>query len=900
MNNLNTKLLLILFVLSGLLNSAIAQAPEGIIYQAEARDDKGKLIANSTLDVKITIHEDNESGNIVWMGLHEVTTNSYGMFVLVIGEGISDHIFEDIEWAEYFHFLNVQVKKPKKTDWVDMGTTQLLSVPYALHAKTAEKAIIDKVNDADANPENELITGAILDGNDLKITDAGGTNIVDLSNFSSLWAKNGADINYNGGNVGIGTTSPHGQFEVLGNNATGITSVGDFVVDTENKKVFVGRLSSTPFNSSDFIVRNRLGYQTFVVSAANYISLGNYNGSQEQMRVVFDGNTFGVGIGTTTPDEKLHIAGNMRLDGTFEDKDGEAGSAGQILSSTATGTDWIAASSGSNDADWTLLGSDMFSAVSGNVGIGTTSPARRLEIVAASDNPQIRLTRMDNSNLYAEFRVDPGGNLHIDPIGGVAYLNDDEIHMWKDGSTLTNFFSVNGNSYINSGNVGIGTINPLTRLQVDGNMTFAPAGLSSDESRFIGQSIASQSTFDANMGFGGMEIENLDVDGDDDSEQQIHFWTHDQGVTSERRMTIDINGNVGIGTTTPAEKLHLYSDENTRIKFNAGGRNAHIGYNTGQFEIGTEDQDEVQIITDGQVRMYFEAFGNVGIGTTTPDEKLHVAGNMRLEGTLGDEYGNVGSPGQILSSTGTGTNWITAPEIDDTDWIISEDNMYSALSGNVGIGTTSPVSKLEIVADSDNPPLRLTRMDDSNLHAEFEIDPNGNLAIHPSGGVVFLVNDDIHMWQEDGEIMTNVFSVNGDSYFNSGNVGIGTTNPLTRLQVDGNITFAPAGLSSDESRFIGQSIASQSTFDANMGFGGMEIENLDVDGDDDSEQQIHFWTHDQGITSERRMTIDINGNVGIGTTTPAEKLHLYSDENTRIKFNAGGRNAHIGYNAGQF
>ena len=79
----------------------------------------------------------------------------------------------------------------------------------------------------------------------------------------------------------------------------------------------------------------------------------------------------------------------------------------------------------------------------------------------------------------------------------------------------------------------------------------------------------------------------------------------------------------------------------------------------------------------------------------------------------------------------------------------------------------------------------------------------------------------------------------------TGKVGIGTTNPLTYLQVDGNITFAPAGQASNESRFIGQTIESQSSFDPNNGFGGMEIENIDVDGDNDSNQQIHCWTHDQ-------------------------------------------------------
>ena len=88
-----------------------------------------------------------------------------------------------------------------------------------------------------------------------------------------------------------------------------------------------------------------------------------------------------VGIGTDNPDEMLHIAGNMRLDGEFEDKDGDIGAPGEILSSTGgTGTDWIAVSSSGTDSDWTISGDDMYSAVSGNVGIGTDNQLSKLSV----------------------------------------------------------------------------------------------------------------------------------------------------------------------------------------------------------------------------------------------------------------------------------------------------------------------------------------------------------------------------------------------------------------------------------------------------------------------------------------------------------------------------------------
>lgn len=140
--------LFILLVTLGLVGNTFAQAPEGIIYQAEARDEKGNLIRNQTLDVLIKIIQDDATGQVVWEGLHEVTTSNFGIFVLIIGHGTntSGYVFENIDWGNHPHFLNVQVKttKGKKASaWIDMGTVQLLSVPYALHSKTAETVITE-------------------------------------------------------------------------------------------------------------------------------------------------------------------------------------------------------------------------------------------------------------------------------------------------------------------------------------------------------------------------------------------------------------------------------------------------------------------------------------------------------------------------------------------------------------------------------------------------------------------------------------------------------------------------------------------------------------------------------------------------------------------------------------
>ena len=140
-----TNFFFILLVALGWVGNTFAQAPEGIIYQAEARDENGNPIRNQTLDVLIKIIQDDAFGPVIWEGLHEVTTSNFGIFVLVIGQGTNNGgtIFEDIDWGNHPHFLNVQVKTKNSSTWIDMGTQQLLSVPYALHSKTAETVITE-------------------------------------------------------------------------------------------------------------------------------------------------------------------------------------------------------------------------------------------------------------------------------------------------------------------------------------------------------------------------------------------------------------------------------------------------------------------------------------------------------------------------------------------------------------------------------------------------------------------------------------------------------------------------------------------------------------------------------------------------------------------------------------
>jgi len=137
-----------LIMLMGNTSNTFAQAPKGFTYQAEAREASGKLLTNKALTVETTILEGSSSGSVEWKKDYSVTTDNYGLFTLIVGE--MDKIppvtgdFSAIDWGNGTYFLNVKILWAKK--WLDTGTTQLLSVPYALYAKSAGSANITETD----------------------------------------------------------------------------------------------------------------------------------------------------------------------------------------------------------------------------------------------------------------------------------------------------------------------------------------------------------------------------------------------------------------------------------------------------------------------------------------------------------------------------------------------------------------------------------------------------------------------------------------------------------------------------------------------------------------------------------------------------------------------------------
>jgi len=272
-----------------------AQAPQSFSYQAVARDLAGNIIANKAVSLRFSILDGSSSGTVVYQETQSATTNVLGLCNVSVGQGtVTSGNFSTIGWGSGGKFLKVEIDPNGGSSYTVMGTTQMLSVPYALYAANggATYNAGSGISLTGNTFSNNAVTDATLSGNGtagspLKIAQQGATTGQVLQWNGSSWtpatAGSGAAWNLTG-NSG---TNPSTNF-------LGTTDANDFVLKTNNT---------------------------------------------ERMRVTSGGN---IGIGTTSPLFALHAIGNAAgtaAVGVFSNTNatGNAALAGQNTAAAGTG-----------------------------------------------------------------------------------------------------------------------------------------------------------------------------------------------------------------------------------------------------------------------------------------------------------------------------------------------------------------------------------------------------------------------------------------------------------------------------------------------------------------------------------------------------------------------------------
>ncbi len=174
------KLLTILLCLPLLI---MAQAPQGFTYQGVATDNNGFELQNQTISIQASILSSSATGTTVWQETHTTSTDTFGLFNVVIGEGISTNggsstTFQEIDWGAASHFMKVEIDVNGGSNYVHVGTSQMMSVPYALYAENVHNLNMDS------------ILGAVYDS----INTSFSSGAMSVSTFGDTLTLNGQSI----------------------------------------------------------------------------------------------------------------------------------------------------------------------------------------------------------------------------------------------------------------------------------------------------------------------------------------------------------------------------------------------------------------------------------------------------------------------------------------------------------------------------------------------------------------------------------------------------------------------------------------------------------------------------------------------------------------------------------
>jgi len=726
-----------------------------------------------------------------------------------------------------------------------------------------------------------------------------GSNLTGIAGMpDGDWTISGSDM-YSAvsGNVGVGTATPGAKVHILSTDDT--TRAGYFLIDNASNAVSALYAET---NGSGYGMRGKhstignygalggfgygvLGYGLGDTSSGVYgystYSNGMYGRSINSTGVRGDSDS-GTGIsgssasgygvyGWSSSGYAGYFAGDVRMTG-FEMPTGA--NDGYVLTSDASGVgSWQPAAAGA-DSDWTLSGDDMYSAVSGNVGVGTSSPEGPLHVDVSGSATD--LYNADQALAIANNDVTPGN------IASLLFLHsDDEVSGRgaalmaqftdrSEGSESVDLHFITKNAGIitkkmtikSNGDLGIGTTTPSSRLDVSG-------GINADSVYQIeGNTVLSTS---------GTKALLVGVDaGGNNTGSYVTFVGDSAGYNNQGIWNTFLGYQAGYANTTGSSNTFLGTgtggfntdgDSNTYVGHLAGTHNVlgsgniFIGHEAGYREEGSNKLYIANSRDTSDVLIYGDfSTGNVGLGSLDPTVKLDVTGTVQMEGfrmPTGAIYGYV-----MTADTGGVGRWQPAAGVTDGDWTISGIDMYSAVSGKVGIGVTSPKKKLHIREGG--------ALLDGNISGVLYLGDYSDavdekyFGIHSDGETLNLGRADDALAS-----LTSALSILRNS-----NVGIGTMEPDYKLDVDGNAGFNDYIFHNDDEDTYFLFTTDKINLNAgNVPMITAEEATQDVVIINESSADVDFRVKSD-IDANTLFVQGSDGHVGIGTGIPARALHV--------------------------
>lgn len=255
----------------------MAQTPEMFNYQGVARDNSGNVLANQSIGLRITI--ENGITALQYQEVWNVTTNDFGLFNINVGSGsVTGGSFSGIDWSSGGPYsINVEMDASGGTAYQQIGISQLLSVPYALHAETS--------------------------GDGLPNGSSGQTIHHDGANWTAT-----SNLYNDGTNIGIGTTSPSSLLE-LKDDVSGTTKI---VVSNSDAGGSQNLRFEAGSGTAEMWFSNSANALTLKAIPSGSV-LNLYGRNNDGITIDDNGN---VGVGTGTPNSELEVNGDLEFSGS--------------------------------------------------------------------------------------------------------------------------------------------------------------------------------------------------------------------------------------------------------------------------------------------------------------------------------------------------------------------------------------------------------------------------------------------------------------------------------------------------------------------------------------------------------------------------------------------------------
>ena len=660
-----------------------------------------------------------------------------------------------------------------------------------------------------------------------------------------------------------------------------------------NREWFVG----SGYSNSGF----NIGYSA-TGSASSYSAQSKFNITTGGV-VTIPGN---VGIGTTSPSQKLQVSGSGTQRIYVTETSGGTNTALKSTSSAGyVGTD-------STDPFYIQTDSTTRIAIdtSGNVGIGTTSPDAKLDIEAAI-NPTIRLTNSTNPLGAAdvgtlEFFTKDASTGAARVISSIVCVNEADSPSVPDGQLAfkTSLGGANAQPATEKmridpvGNVGIGATAPGALLQVGGTTnsngssgSFNIAGATGVDSwarAYVVSNTNILSILQANntalQNGGAYRVTgHIDGTGTDQSSRAV-FWNQNGTWYCNLTSASGTNSNnilFLVDATTGLPSVKTYHSSNytvrvwhERINLNEAGGTDNSRHYFGADAYMTQISNDISMFTSYSGN---NTSGNLGIGTASPSAKLEVRSSATTAETIA-QFGNGNIQGGLKIKTNGNLEWgletLNARSL--TFGTNNTERMRITSGGNVGIGTTSPSEKLDVsgavlanafrtdVNTSDYSVISRSSAGNAPLYVQ-SADSGTNQPI-----AKFFYGNTA---PNQGSIVLNV--AKNSTYFSNTNVGIGTTSPNAKLEIEGDATGDDTPQLIVASGGVDNNAIIHFTDDEGgqvNAIGALEGNVLTLA----SLNELVFKTDTSSIlgNADTKMTILTNGNVGIGTITPNALLHV--------------------------